>query len=512
MKRFHGFHVICLWSSMFLVSAGCATVNPAGDYQQAARRISEATGHEQVYRPDEEETIAVRVEALLADGLTADEAVRVGLLNHAGLQAAWMEIGMARADLVQSGLLSNPSLGGSLRLPAGGGLANLELTLAQNVADLWQIPVRREIAQAGIEQAILSLARQAADLSAQIRQTYYRCIGAMQLQETAGDNLAVTRQLLELALNRQKAGAGGELDVNLSRSAMLEAELALESSKLNAAEDRRELARLLGLTMNADTLALADAFPEPISGSWDTEAAVAYARSRRPDLLAAEQNVQEAEARLKAEYVKIWPVVEIGLAMERGERQAQGGRDLLADTARASVANGRLTAPEIEPRSANRQHTDFIIGPSWNLELPIFDQNQARIARAYYEHQQALKSLRNLECQAIQEIRGAMDRMITNWNIVGLYTEQFMPLARSNLELSRESYKAGRASFLSVLEAQRFYLDTRRRAIEAHQTAAATVPELERVVGAPFAELWKAVSGLPTSQPVTHHTIEGAQR
>ena len=99
-----------------------------------------------------------------------------------------------------------------------------------------------------------------------------------------------------------------------------------------------------------------------------------------------------------------------------------------------------------------------------------------------------------------QEVRSASDQMATGWRIVKAYREQFVPLAQSNLDLSRESYKAGRASFLSVLESQRFFLDTRRRSIEAIQTAAAAVPELERAVGMPMSAL-PGLNSEPASTP-----------
>ena len=47
------------------------------------------------------------------------EAIQVCLLNNPGLQAAFLDIGMARADVVQSGLLSNPSLTALVRFPTG---------------------------------------------------------------------------------------------------------------------------------------------------------------------------------------------------------------------------------------------------------------------------------------------------------------------------------------------------------------------------------------------------------
>lgn len=492
-----------------ILLVGCATVDPKRDYGAVTQHVAEATGQDSVYRPDQEDAVESRVEALLAGGLAADEAVQVCLLNNPGFQAAWMDVGMAKADLVQSGLLSNPSLGGSLRLPAGGGLANLEVTIAQNIADLWQIPVRQRVAQAALDQAILRLARQAAELAADARAAYVRATGAQELHKVALDNLAIARQLLDLAIGRQQAGAGSELDVNLSRSAVLEAELSVESARLAASEARRSLAQLLGLSINADKIELADPFPSSSPGLPSAEDLIAIAQEKRLDIRAAMQAVAQTDARVREEYLKVFPTLELGLAMERAQRQAQPGRNILADTARASIANGGLTAPEIQPRSERRQNTDFIIGPSWGLELPIFNQNQAQIAKAQYARQQAEKTLGSANQRMTQEVRSASDQMATAWRIVNAYRNQFVPLAQSNLDLSRESYKAGRASFLSVLESQRFFLDTRRRSIEALQTAAAAVPELERAVGIPMRDLRNLNSDLPSTRPAASKPAGG---
>ncbi len=492
-----------------ILLVGCATVDPKRDYGAVTQHVAEATGQDSVYRPDQEDAVESRVEALLAGGLAADEAVQVCLLNNPGFQAAWMDVGMAKADLVQSGLLSNPSLGGSLRLPAGGGLANLEVTIAQNIADLWQIPVRQRVAQAALDQAILRLARQAAELAADARAAYVRATGAQELHKVALDNLAIARQLLDLAIGRQQAGAGSELDVNLSRSAVLEAELSVESARLAASEARRSLAQLLGLSINADNIELAHPLPSSSPGLPSAEDLIAIAQEKRLDIRAAMQAVAQTDARVREEYLKVFPTLELGLAMERAQRQAQPGRNILADTARASIANGGLTAPEIQPRSERRQNTDFIIGPSWGLELPIFNQNQAQIAKAQYARQQAEKTLGSANQRMTQEVRSASDQMATAWRIVNPYRNQFVPLAHSNLDLSRESYKAGRASFLSVLESQRFFLDTRRRSIEALQTAAAAVPELERAVGIPMRDLRNLNSDLPSTRPAASKPAGG---
>jgi len=470
---------------------GCATVNPTHDYQQAAAHIEKATGQAGAYHPGDEALTRQKVEDLLQNGLTAGEAVQVCLLNNPSLQAKFLNIGMARADVVQAGLFSNPSLFVSSRLPAGGGRSNIEASFAQNIADLWQIPVRKRAAKRELAQTILTISREASDLAFDARAAYYATVGARQLHNITVENLRIARELMDMAKARQKAGAGNAIDVNLALGQVAEAELLQESSRLAAAEAGRRLATLLGLITDPDLLVLSEPLPESPTEAPNSERLIRLARSWRLDLRAAEQAVGAAESRLEEQYRLIFPRVNVGLALERAERRRQFGRKPLADTARASVAGGGLTAPEFQPRSERKRNrrTEFIIGPSLDLELPIFDQHQAQIAKARYAYDQAIKTLDALMTAASQEIRGAVDRLTTNWRIVKLYQEKFIPLARTNLDLSRKSYRAGRASFLSILEAQRFFLDSRRRYIEASQSAANTIPELERSVGRPFDDL-----------------------
>ena len=483
--------ILLLCTAVLGLAAGCSTVNPRHDYDRTAKHIERATGQAAFYRPDDEKIARRKVEALLQGGLTVEEAVQVCLLNNPSLQAKFLDIGMARADVVQAGLFSNPSLGLALRLPAGGGLANIDAGIAQNIADLWQIPPRKRAAERSLEQTILEIAREAADLTADAKSAYYSTVSARKLYEITQENLVIAKELLDLAITRQKAGAGNVLDVNLSRSLVAEGELALESTRLTASDAARALATLLGLTSEADLLVLLDPLPEAPQQPLGAEALIALARQWRLDLRAAEQAVEAAEAGLQEQYRLIFPEFQVGVAFERAQRQRQSGRKLLADTARSSIANGALTAPEIQPRSERKRNkrTDFIIGPSIGLELPIFDQNQAQIAKAKFAYTQAVKALEALDRAATQEIRSALDRARTAWRMVRLYQDRFIPLAQSNLDLSREAYQAGRASFLSVLEAQRFFLDSRSRYVEAAERAAITIPTLERTIGLPFSEL-----------------------
>lgn len=496
-----------VWATLPLVAAtliGCASVNPQPDYRRAAAHAARATGLEQIYQPGQDAEAATRVAALLADGVSADVAAQIALLNNPELQAALYDIGAARADLVQAGLLSNPSLGMALRLPSAGGLANIDFDLAQNIADLWQIPVRKRAAERNLEQTILTIARQAVETAAHAKSAYYAAIGADLRLQIARENLEVSHKVLELTEFRRQAGAGSELDVNLAHGVLLDAKLAVTQARLAAASARRSLATVLGLPVDGRKLELANALPEPPSYAFDDERLVDAAWVERLDVRALRQSIQSADERLILEYRRVFPSVKLGLGFEREARGRAEGRDILADTARSSIAAGGLSAPDIEPRSARKVHTDFVIGPLLSLELPIFDQNQAQIAKAKYELEQRLRLLEGLERTIQQEVREAVDQAHTAWEVARFYQTDVVPQANKSLELSREAYNAGKSTILAVLDAQRTYLTARDRYAAALEQAAAAVPLLEETIGLPFGRLLDEMGRKqPTTAPAT---------
>lgn len=477
-----GFAVLSLGA--LLAYGGCATVNPRPDYERVATYVSEATGQAGSYRPGEDEIVERKVAELLADGLTAAEAVQVCLLNNPRLQAAFFDVGMARADLVQSGLLSNPSLGVSLRLPSGGGLANLEGSFAQNIVDLWQIPVRKRASARALDRAILELAREASVLANTAKTAYYQAVGADRALAVTTENLEIIQRLLDLALVRQQAGVGTEVDVNLSLSELKEAELVRRSVRLVAFEARSVLATLLGLTSSPGELDLRDPLPDPPEWALSAETLLTIAQAKRLDIQSARQALEVAAANAKLERLRAFPVVELGLEFERGERKRSPGGKLLARTLASSAEAGVFSLPRIG--SNDDAGTDFIIGPSIGLELPIFDQNQAQIAIADYAYYQTVKLLDALIREVTQETRMAYERATTARDTARFYRDDLLPLRETSLELAHDAYRAGSESFLVVLEAQRTLLATRAGYVAALESWAVALVELERVTGQPI--------------------------
>ncbi len=479
--------------ALIFASAGCATVDARNDYLLAGDEVARAVGQTPLRNPEAEEAVASAVGELLEGGLTTDEAVKLALLNHPRARAVMLNIGMARADVVQAGLWSNPTLGLSFRLPEGGGLTNIEAGLSQNIANLWMIPARTRAAHRDLDRAILSAARELVSLAIDTKVAYYNAVAADAALSITRDNVDLTEQLLQISEARLEAGTVGSLDVNLAKGQSLKAQVEFRTARLNASNARRTLATMLGLTTPADELSLSDDLSSSVARPINTDQLVAIAMDARLDVRAAREATEAAAARVELELAKVWKEVEVGVALERNAARAQPGRKILADTVRSSIANGGFTVPSVESRGQRRleksQQIEAILGPSLSVSLPIFHQNQAQIAKARMGYLQNRAIRDAIERSVVQETHGAIDRLTTAWGLAALFDSDVLPQAQRTLEISEATYQSGQATILNVIDAQRSLLETRRSNVAALQSAAIASVELERAVARPIREL-----------------------
>ncbi len=106
-----------------------------------------------------------KVDALLADELTADAAVQVALLNNRDLQATYESFAVGQADLVEAGLLLNPVFDAQIRVAEGAGGVGVDIGVIQDFLDVFQIPLRKRVAAASFEGAKGQVAGAVVDLA-----------------------------------------------------------------------------------------------------------------------------------------------------------------------------------------------------------------------------------------------------------------------------------------------------------------------------------------------------------
>ncbi|MCW2286017.1 outer membrane protein TolC [Rhodoblastus acidophilus] len=270
---------------------------------------------------------------------------RLVLEHNPDLRAARARLGVAHAQLAQAGALPNPQLSVSAPFFVGGGdgVNGYGLGLSQDLKSLVLRPAKIEAA-----------ANAAAELDAALCWREWQTIGAarrlfvdLALGERAQALISRTRKLVEARFARASAA----MNQGNAPSALLSPDLraAAEAQKLENELLRAQLARrhqlnaLLGRAPDAP-LSPAGAAAPPLNAARVRDALQNLAE-RRPDLIALRYGYQSQDARLRQAVLAQFPNVTFGLA---------GGRD-----------NNGL----------------FTIGPQATLELPIFDRNEAAIAR-----------------------------------------------------------------------------------------------------------------------------------
>ena len=438
-----------------LLATSCVQVRPRPDFDTARSLIEESTGRQEVFDPYAAGLTEEELNAIVADGLSLDEALRVALTNNRDLQAEFQEIGIAHADWVQSRLLSNPSLDVLFWLPTGGGSNMLEAFLGVELLELWRIPVRSEAARQDLEATVLRIARRAGEHLAEARKAYYVAVATEELHQVAQENVKLIARSFEAVKNLHEAGAADAFDENLAQGPLLAAQLALRTARIEAANARRDLAKRLSIVRPVDSLVLIDPLPRPEEARVNPEALVEQAISSRLDLRAIATAIEALEARVRFDRRKAWGDAAAGPAFQNN-----------------GSSNG-----------------DDLAGPGLSLTLPIFDQNQAQVARAGFKLEQMVKLHEAAQVAVTQNVRSSADRLNSAAGNLAFYGDELLPHVERSLALAQDSYAAGRTTLLALLEVQRQLLDARRGHVTLRLEAAVASSELGRVVGKPLPEL-----------------------
>src|SRR3989304_2354055 len=161
-----------------MVLGGCATFSKDGGFGAVEQIARERINKEVKWQRDDNqrESAQATVRNLLASPLSADSAVQVALLNNPGLQSTYAELGIAEADLVQAGRMTNPHF--AYLRTSEGGERKLEWALTFPIIDLLTIPLRTRIESDRSEQVKLAVAGKMLSVATGTRKAWIDAVAA----------------------------------------------------------------------------------------------------------------------------------------------------------------------------------------------------------------------------------------------------------------------------------------------------------------------------------------------
>jgi cobalt-zinc-cadmium efflux system outer membrane protein len=427
------------WAVLCVLVAGCAAKSDYVGRSHLSGALQQRSG--QALRGDSAPTNQLPLEVELTDGVTADEAVATALWNNAAFQENLSKLGLARGDLAEASLLSNPNF--SILFPLGP--KQLEFAATFPLEAVWLRPRRVAIAKLDAERVAGGLIQNGLDLIRDVR------VGLSDL-ELARDRVrlnveavALQERIEKITQDRERAGEGSALETSAAQAELARAHDDTPRIGHDVIVARERLLFLLGWNSEGTKLNF-ESNSAPAALSLPLTELEARALAARPDLRACELAVESAAKRAglaKAEIFTLSGIID----------------------ANGSGSEG------------------FEIGPGAQLAIPIFNQNQAGRARANAGLERAVWNCIGMQQRIRLEVREAYTRHQQAAEALDNWRNRLVPSLQELLRRAERAYALGDLPPLTLQDYARQLVTARVREAELAAVMRRAWAELERRVG-----------------------------
>lgn len=428
-------------SALLALLSGCNAARNACDRACVAGKVGERTGFTFGTPPPCGGNFILPNGASLDDGLTEEEAIIIALWNNAAFQELLTDLGIARGDLVQAGLLPNPDVIYFYEVPH----KPFKYAFDLPIEAFWLRPIRIRAAAREVDRVCERLTQAGLDLIRDVRLAYADVLLAKGRLAVAQEAVRIRGEIARFAEIRLKAG---DISAQEATTARIDHLLAQQDAvriayDVSLAEER--LRNLMASGLDRAPLQLM-APPPPMAPELDDNALVDDAIGTRPDALAAEQNADAARERLRLSRLVWFRFLGI-----------------------------------LDATSGIRTGHEF--GPAFRVTLPIFNWNQGNIARAEADWDKAERQRVTVRNQIVLDVHLANYRYRQARAELEILDKQVMPEAEAAIQRAEKAYREGHTPYVVVLETTRQLLDSLLRRTVIHAELRRSWAELERSVG-----------------------------
>lgn len=402
---------------LVLLLGGCASLRPDAGFSDVERAVEQRTGAQTKWAGSggEPEPLRARVKELLGQPLGPQDAVQVALLNNPGLQAAYADVGIAEADLVQASRWRGPTF--SFARMRRGDETEWERSVFFDVLGLLTIPLSVAGEEARFAAAKDRAAAEALRVALDTRKAWFSAVAARESARYMGQVKEAAEASAILAQRMASVGNWSKLNHAREQAFYAEATAQLARARQAEASAREHLARLMGLWGEALKFSLPERLPDlppaPRAAGSDFEA---QALAQRLDVQAARR---DTEALAKS------------LSLTKATRFI-------------SMVDFSVHSKSETGQSSQR---------GWEIELgiPLFDFGGARAARAQRQYMQSVDRAVEAAIHARSEVRETYGVYRTNYDIAKHYRDEVIPLRKKISEEMLLRYNGMLSSVFELL-------------------------------------------------------------
>jgi outer membrane protein, heavy metal efflux system len=445
-------HRFVIFSSIFALAlpAGLAREKEEA-FQGVQKSVQERTGRTVRWEEDQKcrEQALQEVRRILGKPLTVDATVQIALLNNRSLQATFEEIGLSAADLLEAVTIPNPKLDLTVRLPDQPPSGTyVDYSAAIDFLSILMIPLKKRVAKDQLQSAALRVADETLELISDVKSAFYSLEASQQLLQRFKLIVDANAASLDLAQRQFEAGNISDLALTQQQTTYSHSRLNVATTEAEIRRNREKLNRLLGLWGPDTQWQISSDLPEVPKAEFSTQGLERLAISQRLDL--------------QSDYLQVASQAK-NLGLTKSFRLL-GALDF-------GVERERETDGQIRT------------GPTFIIELPVFNQGQARIARGEAALRQAWDKFEALAIEVRSRIRELQDEMMSKREIARFYYDELVPDQRRILKESLINYNAMDIGNFELFTAKAEEARTEREYLEAVRDYWIARAELERAVG-----------------------------
>ncbi len=367
------------------------------------------------------------------------EAITTAVENNIDLQAAKLEINIAKNNIKAANRLQNPSLEAFYFVGASGWSEPRQLGISQTV-EVAKRHARKNLAKSSYKLVEKNVNYTKFDLKMDVREAYINLVATKSVLETLKQQQTLQEELLQIARQRVKAGNVPEIDVIQAEIALNQMITQVNSAAANVKSSLSDFNKIINNPQNI------------IYDSMD-------------NIFSEENNFDEMLTPL--------PTKDFPQISQIMQKALENRYDIQIAKQEVDVAEKNLTViarqkiPDIALNSGfayqNANHTEdgrfnggAYIGASL-VNIPLFYNYSPEIQNAALKLQQAELKYESAKNKAEKDVTSAYDKFLIAAENLNYYESKILTSSEELIEISKNAYETGKSDITSLIVMKQSY-------------------------------------------------------
>lgn len=367
------------------------------------------------------------------------DAIDAALKNNIDLQAAQLNINIAKNNIKSANRLQNPSFDVFYNFGASGWTEPRQIGLSETV-EIAKRKARKNLAQSNFKLVEKNLGYTKFDLKMDVREAYINLVAAKSILYTLEQQKLLQEELLSIAQKRVKSNKVPEIDVIQAEIALNQMITQVNTAKVNVKSALSDFNKIINdpnnITYDSMDKIFSEEnnFDEMLTPAPDTEfppisIIIEEALKNRYDIQIAKQEIDVAEKNLTV--VARQRIPDISLSGGYGYQMPKHTDD-------------------------GRFNSGGYVGASL-VNIPLFYNYSPEIQNAALKLQQAELNYKSVKNKAEKDIAAAYDKFLTSAENLNYYESKILVSSEQLIEISKKAYESGKSDITALIVMKQSY-------------------------------------------------------